>query len=86
MDCPRCKGVMAQEVFEDLLDDTGNLSFNGWRCLICGEILDPVIANIGIAKTLYDTHTNWTIAGAVGAVIGVVWNYAVSATLVWRSR
>ncbi len=45
MDCPRCKGVMAQEVFEDLLDDTGNLSFNGWRCLICGEILDPVIAN-----------------------------------------
>lgn len=45
MDCPRCKGVMAQEVFEDLLDDTGNLFFKGWRCLICGEILDPVIAN-----------------------------------------
>ena len=36
---------MAQEVFEDLLDDTGSLSFKGWRCLICGEILDPVIAN-----------------------------------------
>ena len=31
-------------------------------------------------------HTNWTIAGAIGAVIGVVWNYAVSATLVWRAR
>ena len=45
MKCPRCKGVMTQEVFEDLLDDTGNLSFPGWRCLICGEILDPVIAN-----------------------------------------
>ena len=45
MSCPRCKGVMTQEVFEDLLDDTGNLSFNGWRCLTCGEILDPVIAN-----------------------------------------
>ena len=45
MDCPRCKGVMTQEVFEDLLDDTGNLCFKGWRCLLCGEILDPVIAN-----------------------------------------
>ena len=29
---------------------------------------------------------SWTIAGAIGAVIGVVWNYAVSATLVWRAR
>lgn len=51
--------------------------------LVCGF---GAIANIGIAKALYDTHTNWTIAGAIGAVIGVVWNYAVSATLVWRAR
>ena len=26
------------------------------------------------------------VAGGIGAMIGVVWNYAVSATLVWRSR
>lgn len=45
MDCPRCKGVMSQEIFEDLLDDTGSINFKGWRCLTCGEILDPVIAN-----------------------------------------
>lgn len=51
--------------------------------LVCGF---GAIANIGIAKTLYDAHTSWTIAGAIGAVIGVVWNYAVSATLVWRAR
>ena len=51
--------------------------------LVCGF---GAVANIGIAKTLYETHTNWTIAGAIGAVIGVVWNYAVSATLVWRAR
>ena len=44
------------------------------------------VANIGIANTLYETHTSWSIAGAIGAVIGVVWNYAVSATLVWRAR
>ena len=52
-------------------------------CVVCGV---GAVANIGIAKSLYDTHTNWTIAGAIGAIIGVVWNYAVSATLVWRAR
>ncbi len=44
------------------------------------------IANVGIAQMLYERHTTWTIAGGIGAMIGVVWNYAVSATLVWRSR
>lgn len=51
--------------------------------LVCGL---GAVANIGIAQTLYVSHTWWTFAGAVGAAIGVVWNYAVSATLVWRAR
>jgi dolichol-phosphate mannosyltransferase len=51
--------------------------------LVCGV---GAVANIGIAKALYDQHTAWTAAGAIGAVIGVVWNYAVSATMVWRAR
>ena len=51
--------------------------------LVCGL---GAVTNVGIAKTLYDTNTSWSIAGAIGAVIGVVWNYAVSATLVWRAR
>ncbi len=59
-----------------------------WRGLVvfaavCGV---GVIANVGIAQTLYREHFGWTPAGAVGAAIGVVWNYAVSATLVWRRR
>jgi dolichol-phosphate mannosyltransferase len=59
-----------------------------WRGLLVFMVVCGVgaVANIGIAKSLYDTHTNWTIAGAIGAIIGVVWNYAVSATLVWRAR
>jgi dolichol-phosphate mannosyltransferase len=59
-----------------------------WRGLLVFMVVCGVgaVANIGIAKSLYDTHTNWTIAGAIGAIIGVVWNYAVSATLVWRTR
>jgi dolichol-phosphate mannosyltransferase len=51
--------------------------------LVCGV---GAIANIGIANVLYESHTNWTAAGAIGALIGVVWNYAVSSTLVWRAR
>lgn len=59
-----------------------------WRGLVlfmavCGL---GAIANIGIARQLYAEHTAWTLAGAAGAAIGVVWNYAVSATLVWRLR
>jgi len=51
--------------------------------LVCGI---GAVANVGIANVLYQAHTAWTLAGAMGAVIGVVWNYAVSATLVWRAR
>ncbi len=59
-----------------------------WRGLalfmvVCGI---GAAANIGIARVLYQSHTGWTLSGATGAVIGVVWNYAVSATLVWRAR
>jgi dolichol-phosphate mannosyltransferase len=59
-----------------------------WRGLILFMVVCGfgAIANVGIAQILYEQHTNWTIAGGVGAMIGVVWNYAVSATLVWRSR
>jgi dolichol-phosphate mannosyltransferase len=51
--------------------------------LVCGV---GAVANIGIAQALYQQNTSWSSAGAIGAVIGVVWNYAVSATLVWRAR
>ena len=44
------------------------------------------IANVGIARLLFAAHSGWTPAGTIGAAIGAVWNYAVSATLVWRRR
>jgi dolichol-phosphate mannosyltransferase len=50
---------------------------------VCGI---GAIANVGIARAMYHDHATWTLAGAAGAAIGVVWNYAVSATLVWRAR
>jgi dolichol-phosphate mannosyltransferase len=51
--------------------------------LVCGF---GAVANVGIARVLYERQTTWSVAGGIGAVIGVVWNYAVSATLVWRAR
>lgn len=59
-----------------------------WRGLLLFIVVCSLgaAANIGIARALYQTRTAWSLAGAMGAVIGVVWNYAVSATLVWRAR
>ena len=36
--CQRCHGMMA---FEKYFGQSG--SFYGWHCLMCGDILDPVI-------------------------------------------
>jgi dolichol-phosphate mannosyltransferase len=44
------------------------------------------IANVGIARTIYDAHGGWTPSALVGAAVGMVWNYAISATLVWNRR
>ncbi len=44
------------------------------------------IANVGIARALYAENGSTLFSGAAGAAVGVVWNYAVSATLVWRVR
>jgi dolichol-phosphate mannosyltransferase len=51
--------------------------------LVCGL---GAAANIGIARALYAENGSDLLSGAAGAAIGVVWNYAVSATLVWRVR
>lgn len=51
--------------------------------LVCGV---GAVANVGIARTLHQEHHGWQPASAAGAAVGVVWNYAVSATLIWRLR
>lgn len=49
--------------------------------LVCGI---GAIANIGIARALYHgEHTTALSAAVTGAIIGLVWNYAMSSTLVW---
>lgn len=59
-----------------------------WRGLILFMVVCGLgaIANIGIARALHADSTAAAAAGAAGALVGVVWNYAISATLVWRAR
>jgi dolichol-phosphate mannosyltransferase len=61
----------------------------GWRFLvglfefylICAV---GALSNVGVASFLYGTSPNWWLAGLLGALMGVVWNYVVSAAFVWR--
>jgi dolichol-phosphate mannosyltransferase len=45
-----------------------------------------LLANVGVAFSVYDQNPIWWLAGAAGALMGVVWNYAMSGLFVWRKR
>lgn len=62
---------------------------HGWSLLlglisfyaVCGI---GAIANIGIASYVYGADESWWVAGVTGALVGAVWNYAVSSVYTWR--
>ncbi len=43
MDCPRCHGLMIVEQCRDVLESSATFCVDGYRCLLCGEILDQAI-------------------------------------------
>ena len=63
----------------------------GWRFywgllsfyMVCGV---GAIANVDLASWLYIERPIWWVAGAVGAVMSALWNYAMSTLFVWRAR
>jgi dolichol-phosphate mannosyltransferase len=44
------------------------------------------VANVRVATSLYVQGVPWWLAGLLGAVLGAVWNYALSTHIVWRPR
>ena len=56
---------------------TGLLSFY----LVCSV---GALMNIGFANLLYEKSINWAIAGTAGALIGSIWNYALSSIFTWK--
>jgi dolichol-phosphate mannosyltransferase len=63
----------------------------GWRLLrgllsfylICAV---GAVGNVGIAAYVFAGNQIWWLAGIAGAVVGSVWNYAVSSVFTWRGR
>ena len=62
----------------------------GWaflRGLVTFSVICSVGAagNIGVASFLFGTEgSSWGLAGIAGAVMSLVWNYAVSSVITWR--
>ncbi|MGQ0809930.1 MAG: hypothetical protein ACT4OO_01725 [Nitrospiraceae bacterium] len=54
MRCSRCHNLMVEETFADM--KSGAVSFKGWRCLICGDIVDPLIGQHRASRP-QPTHT-----------------------------
>jgi dolichol-phosphate mannosyltransferase len=52
-------------------------------CLLCSA---GALANVDLASWLYADRQVWWVAGAAGAVMGALWNYAMSTLFVWRVR
>ena len=52
-------------------------------CLFCSV---GALTNVGIANWLYSEEPVWWVAGLAGAVMGALWNYAMSSLFVWRTR
>ena len=43
MTCRRCHGCMARDHFLDLQESGGEWWLEGWRCINCGHVFDPVL-------------------------------------------
>lgn len=62
------------------------------RALIMGHLSFFAICSIGaianfqIAELLFEHGIFWALAGFLGAVVGSVWNYAVSSAFTWRTK
>ena len=51
--------------------------------LICGL---GAVANVGVASYAFTSSHTWWLAGVAGAVVGSVWNFAMSSVFTWRRR
>ena len=50
MKCRRCSGTLVQDWLIDILDETGQIQCDGWRCVNCGNIEEAVILSHQLAS------------------------------------
>jgi dolichol-phosphate mannosyltransferase len=63
----------------------------GWGMLggfigFCAIGAVGALTDVGLASQLYAGREVWWVAGLAGAVMGVLWNYAMSSMFIWRTR
>jgi dolichol-phosphate mannosyltransferase len=63
----------------------------GWRLargLVTFYVICSIgaVANVDVAAYVFHQRPVWWLAGIAGALIGSVWNYAVSAVFTWKRR
>ncbi|HEY5347406.1 MAG TPA: GtrA family protein, partial [Rhizomicrobium sp.] len=44
------------------------------------------LANVNVASWLFAERSVWWVAGAAGAIMGLLWNYSMATLFVWRAR
>jgi dolichol-phosphate mannosyltransferase len=68
-----------------------DMRLKGWS-LVRGMVFFYAIcavgafANVGVGTFIYAENATWWLAGLAGAIIGSVWNFAVSSFFVWNRR
>ena len=50
MNCSRCHGLMIRDHFLDFDGTIGHMWANGYRCMNCGNVHDPVIEQHRLAR------------------------------------
>ena len=86
-------GTVAAMILNFFLDNNftyRDRRLRGWACmrglvlfmLVCSV---GALADVGIARMIYGQNHMLNEASLAGAILAVVWNYAMSSTVVWRS-
>lgn len=70
MNCRRCQGLMIRDIAYDLFDTY--IHSQVWRCICCGEVLDPLIARNRMMQSLQHAHGTTHLSTATPAPFPLV--------------
>jgi dolichol-phosphate mannosyltransferase len=56
----------------------------GWASFVLACSIGA-LANVGVASYLFAQDYFWGLSAVAGILVGMVWNYAVTATYTWRA-
>jgi len=62
MTCQRCHGLMVEDHLLDMEESYGRPWIRGWRCVSCGDVVDPVIKR----RRLMEYNGDRRLVGSTG--------------------